>query len=180
MLNAKSRLRDMRVYSSAVKDINHAGLIAEVQHALTKWGGGPGCVLIGGLALSFYCSPRYTQDVALLFLQESKIPDSHPGFKKLRSHSFQETDTHVEVETLSPEYLNLPAGLAAKVFATAVKHGDWLVASREGLIALKLQRAILQDLADIEGLMLPSTHMDGWHLTTQQLATFQSVKENKN
>ena len=178
MLNAKTRLRDMRPFLQASIGIETVGLVPEVQHALTLWGGGKNCVLIGGLALSFYTKPRYTQDVDVLFLHDTDIPKEKVGFKRTRPHSFLELETHVEVETLSSSYLSLPSGLAAKVFSTAISHGEWLVASREALIALKLQRASRQDLADIEKILLPEMTMLGWFLTEKQLATFHAISES--
>ena len=127
----------------------------EVTAALKQWIGSaevPG-VLIGGLALSFYVKPRYTMDVDVLYLSDRDIPKNINGFKKTRTHSFQHKQTHVEVKVLSPEFLKIPTELANKIGETAVVSSGMKVASKGGLIALKLQRGNLQDQADIVALL---------------------------
>jgi hypothetical protein len=174
---AKTRLRDMRVFHASVSSPSHAAIVPEVQHALDAWDQTQDCVLIGGLALSFYSAPRYTQDIDLLFLSKGKVPDAVASFKRVRPHSFQERQTHVEVEVLTPEFLSIPKALVEKVFHTAVKQGRWKVASREGLIALKLQRGNRQDQADIEKLVLKDTDMTDWPLSPKGRQLFDSIKQ---
>lgn len=168
-MKAASRLRDMRPYHASVSDIRHVALAQEVQHALDSWGVHvKNGVLVGGLAMSFYAPPRYTQDIDLLFLAQEDIPDQVPEFKKTRPHSFLNNKTHVEVEVLTPAYIGVSHDLVSMVIDTAVVRGGWRVASREGLIALKIQRASRQDLADIERLASSSADLRGWPLTEKQ------------
>ena len=63
-------------------------------------------IVIGGLLMGLYAKPRTTFDIDILFISETNIPDSVIGFKKIRPHSFEHIKTNVEVEVLSPEYLN--------------------------------------------------------------------------
>ena len=139
----KLTVRNMSVYASAVKDIAHVSIVPEVQIALAKWiksktgNTAPG-VLIGGLAMSFYAKPRYTEDVDLLFLKKEDVPDYVEGFKPHRTGAMQENYTHVEIEMTTAESVNLPVALVRQVFETAIDHGGLLVASKEAMIALKL------------------------------------------
>lgn len=157
-------------------------IVPEVTSALKKWIGLsdiPG-ILIGGLALSFYAKPRYTADIDVLFLSDRDIPDQIPGFKKIRSHSFQHNDTHVEVEVLSPSFLGLPEELVKKVTETAIESGGMKVASPSGLVALKLFRDSLKDDADIQDLLLTGKvdlqPFTPW-LNQQQIERFENIQE---
>ncbi len=158
------QLRDMNVFKAAVKSVDHVALIPEVQHALAKWISektgplAPG-VLIGGLAMSFYATPRTTQDVDLLFLTTNEIPKAVPGFKRYRPGAFQDNKSHVDIEvTTSESFNNLPLAVTRKVTGTAILHGNIKVASREGMIALKLCSSFgpgraSKDKADIVSLL---------------------------
>lgn len=155
----------------------------EVSTAIKDWIGStdvPG-VLIGGLALSFYAKPRYTADVDVLYATDSGIPSYIPGFKKVRPHSFQHNKTHVEVEVLSPEFLGVPDGLVKQVVQTAETSNGMRIASKAGLVALKLQRAELQDQADIQALLrtgdVDLTPYKEW-LTSEQINIFNQIKNS--
>jgi hypothetical protein len=130
------------------------------------------CVLIGGLALSYHGKARYTEDGDFLFLSASDVPDTISGFKRTRPHCFRHNETHVEIEVLDPEFLKLDAGLAKKIFDTAIESDGVKVASREGLIVSKLGRFNRRDQADIEHLVeLPnSVSFVDWNLDKDQLA----------
>lgn len=185
----KIKLRDMEFCRASVRNIKHVAMVPEVQQALMSWilhkatiSEAPG-VLIGGLAMSFYTKPRYTEDVDLLFLHQRDIPDSVVGFKKHRPGAFEERVTHVEIEVNTPESFHLPTHIAKKVFDTAVKHGDLLVASREGMVALKLCAAgtpkrEYKDMADVVSL-LESTDVDmsDWLLTDSQQARLYDARQ---
>jgi len=180
--------RSMLVYVAAVSNLNHVAVLPEVQTALLSWikaqGSKPSGVLIGGLALSFYSRPRATTDVDLLFLNNDDIPDQVEGFKRTRKGAFEEKKHHVEIEvTTSHSFRNLPQGIVQKVFDTAVVHDGIRVASREGLIALKLisaetHRRRLQDLADVVSLVSDVVvDMKNWPLSNSQKSDLQSCIE---
>ena len=171
--------------ASAVSSLKHCALVPEVGHALAAWIRATqrlpeSGVLIGGLALSFYRRPRATLDVDILFLSDNDIPAAVEGFKRHRPKAFQERETHVEIETCTPASFHLPVEVARKVVETAHEYDGFKVASREGLIALKLYGALnprreLQDLADVTAMCESATHrpdMTGWHLTPAQVALF--------
>lgn len=127
----------------------------EVERAMRKW---EQCVplrgvLIGGLALAYYIKPRMTIDADFLFLSAGDIPSEVDGFKRTRPSAFMHKETHVEFEVLAPEKINMPIELAKKIIETAKKQDNVLVASREGLIASKLERFKFQDRADINALL---------------------------
>jgi hypothetical protein len=127
----------------------------EVEKAMRKW---EQCVplkgvLIGGLALAYYVKPRMTIDADFLFLSAGDIPSEVDGFKRTRPSAFMHKETHVEFEVLAPEKINMPIELAKKIIETAKKQDNVFVASREGLIASKLERFKFQDRADINALL---------------------------
>jgi hypothetical protein len=131
-------------------------VVPEVSAALQAFKNGNGCdnaVLIGGLALSFYGLPRYTQDIDLLFVSFASIPHFVEGFKKVREHAFEHKKTNVIIEVLDSDFLKIPQHLVETVFDTATLIDGIHIASKSGLIALKLQRFSRQDQADIEQLL---------------------------
>ena len=69
----------------------------EVLVALDDWknSNNKDCVLIGGLALSYYIRPRYTEDIDLIFLTEDDIPETVYKFRRNRKHSFEHIKTGV-------------------------------------------------------------------------------------
>lgn len=96
-------------------------------------------------------------------MTDNDIPTSVVGFKRTRPHSFLHLKTHVEVEVLSPDYLNIPKDLFKKVSETAeITSGSFGIktASPNGIAALKLFRGSLKDLGDIEGLIEAGNHID--------------------
>lgn len=180
-------LRNMSFSSSPVSKLDKAALIPEVSHALLAWAkaqaGSKKGVLIGGLALSFYVKPRETTDVDVLFLSKNDIPETRPGFKRTRAGAFQENKTHVEVEVVHPAAIHLPSAIAAMVFDTAVEHDGMLVASVEGLIALKLFGADtlkreFKDLADVVALLenYPNANMYSWNLPEKLEARLEDAR----
>lgn len=179
-------MRNMRVFLSHATNPGAVAVAPEVQKALNAWMTSTGTertgVLIGGLALAFYCKPRYTQDVDMLFLSKSGIPSSVNGFNRNRPGAFEHKATGVEIELTTPVSFQpeIPEHLAAKVYATAEDYSGLKVASREGLIALKLfsagiARRELGDLADVVSLLEGHTNitMCEWLLTEEQETRFR-------
>ena len=178
-------IRSMAVYSAPVSSIEHAAMAWEVQTTLNRWikESSKG-VLIGGLALAFYTRPRHTTDVDILFLCKEDIPSSVPGFKRNRSGAYLDKETHVEVELTTSASFDLPEHVISKVFDTAVLQGGLRVASREGLIALKLitasasLRRRMGDLADVINLLENHLSIDmlSWELTKENLTDLDTCK----
>jgi hypothetical protein len=126
-------------------------LVPEVDAAFKEWVNNAQCdwMLIGGLVVGYYTKPRTTMVVDVLFGSEMSIPTTVAGFKKHRGHAFQHNATHVEIEVLSPEYLNMDKQLYDEVFDTSIVENGVRIPSAAGLICLKLGRSSPQDLADI-------------------------------
>lgn len=70
-------------------------------------------------------------------------------FKRTHSGAFIHRETHVEVEVVAPENINVPSAIADTVYRTARVSNGIRVASPNGLVALKLYRGDPQDIADI-------------------------------
>ena len=137
------------------------------------------CVLIGGIALSFYVKPRTTQDVDILFIERDDIPDSLNKFKRTRLGAFQHNKTHVEIEVLVPESINTSKELVNKVFDTSINVDGINVASPSGLVALKLGRFNRQDQADIENLLsCCEIDLTCFNLSDELMTKFLSIKND--
>lgn len=151
----------------------------EVLAALRDWGSQvTEPVLIGGVALSFYVRPRFTDDLDYLFLSEEAVPETVAGFKKVRDHSFLHNKTHVEVEVLTPEFLGIDPAIVRMVHDTATVSDGVKVASPEGLIVLKVQRNMMQDKADIVALLKTAkVDLRPWHdvLSRKQRETIREL-----
>ena len=180
----------MTPYKNAVTATKHVALVPEVQHAFEVWFHQSGLnvktagVLIGGLAMSFYRPPRYTEDIDILFLHQSDIPNELPKFKRIRPGAFQENHTQVEIEVVTPvSFQDLPVVVVQKVIDTAVLHNGVKVASREAMVVLKLYSSFarhrrLKDLADVESLVInqsPSISLNDWHLEPKHSQRLQEV-----
>lgn len=167
-------LRDLKKTNSAnngTRSLLESILSSEVAQAVSDWKqyASHQGVLIGGLALSYYVKPRYTSDGDFLYLTPSDVPIDVEKFKRTRNGAFQHNKTHVEIEVLSPSSINMSNELATQIFNTAIVRDGFKIASREGLIAAKLDRFKLQDRADISNLLqLGPVNLDDFPLTSKQ------------
>jgi hypothetical protein len=108
-------------------------------------------VLIGGMALSYYTRPRYTEDADFLF---KKVPQFAPdGFKKLSDHRFEHKVTGVVLDINDAKHIGIDTHTLNKVFETAVVHNGIKICSPVALVVLKLGRFSKQDQADIEAIV---------------------------
>lgn len=155
----------------------------EVIRALQDWqaNGGRG-VVIGGVALSYYAKPRYTQDVDVLLMTDSEIPDNVDGFRHNRQHAFEHKATGVEVEIVTPEHVapKLTVETAKKVIETSIVSNGINIASASGIVALKLVRASAQDKADIIALIKTGQIIDisGFNLSQDQIQKYVGLIED--
>ena len=171
--------------SMPVSDISQ-NLVApvEVRQAAKDWikgTQGKGWVLIGGLAFAFYSRPRLTTDMGVLFLT-ADVPEVD-GFKRVRKGAELHKDTHVEVETVTPQSINLPQSVAQMVFSTAVSVHGYKVASLEAMVVLKLYAADNQkrrhrDMGDIIEMLTHNAtftkeRLTGWTLQDHRIARFE-------
>ena len=127
-------------------------------------------IIIGGMAVGYYTRPRMTQDIDVLYKHENQIPTSVSGFKKNRPHSFENKKTGVEVEMLSTEFIGQNQDLINKVFDTARIIDGVTLPSPEGLVALKIKRHSLQDIADIDSIAkIHELNFKDWPLDEKDL-----------
>ena len=87
------RLREfskMLSHNDGTRTLFESTMSAEVVSALTDWQKAKvhDCVLVGGLALSFYVRPRFTSDADFLFLATDNIPMFVDRFKRNRPVAF--------------------------------------------------------------------------------------------
>jgi hypothetical protein len=109
-------------------------------------------VVIGGIALSYYIKPRYTEDVDLVFLSYEDIPINVFKFRRNRDHAFEDIKTGVEIELLTPNHINKSYSFFEEVFKNSIQSDGIKIASPESLIALKLGRFSEVDKVDIKEL----------------------------
>lgn len=133
------------------RSLYESAIYPEVIIALEDWKqyNNSNCVLVGGLALSYYIKPRQTQDIDIIFLTEEDIPTNVYRFKKNRLHSFEHKKTGVEIEILTPKFLNKSEQMFKKTFEDSIISDGIKVASPKSLIALKLNRFNSRDQLDI-------------------------------
>lgn len=113
-------------------------------------------VLVGTLAYNFYAKPRLASCAELLLPTEpTGVP---PGFT-LADDCIMHVATGVRIDLIVPIRHRLPLALVKQVVATAVNSGGFNLASREGLVALKLHRAHgderhrSQEMADVQSII---------------------------
>lgn len=133
--------------NDGLRSIYESIIPTEVLVALDDWkySNKNECVLIGGLALSYYIKPRYTEDIDLIFLTEDDIPESVYKFRRNRKHYFEHIKTGVEVEVITPLHINKKKTLFENIFETSIESDGIKIASPLGLIALKLFRSKVND-----------------------------------
>jgi len=160
------------------RSLIESAMMPELAAALRDWAqANTKSVLIGGLGLSYHVRPRMTQDLDFLFEQESDLPEQIPGFKRTRPHAFQHNETHVEVEAVTPELINVPRAIVQHVMRTAIESNGIRVASAAGLVALKLFRLSMQDKADIIALIKSGrmADLDQFPLPPDKVVAFQEL-----
>lgn len=176
-------IRTMSHPNDGTRSLEASIMAPEIILAFKDWSRSMGgdFVLIGGLALSFHASPRYTTDIDLLFLENEQIPADVPGFKRIRPHAFEHRATGVEVEVLTPASLKVRRLLVEMVIQRSLRVDGVKIASREGIIALKLCRGNLRDLGDIESLMegqpAPDkvSFLSDWPLSAKERSTLSKA-----
>lgn len=169
-------LEKMKSFNNGTRSLNESILAPEVISALEEWkrNNKSNGVLIEGLAYSYYCKPRETQDVDILYLSKEDIPDNVNGFKRTRNSAFQHNLTHVEIEVITPEHINISSELAKLVYDNANLVNGIKIASPAGIVALKLQRQKRQDMADIEELVkFTNIDLSPYNLSQEQLDLFK-------
>lgn len=168
------------------RSIYESVIPTEVLVALDDWkySNKNDCVLIGGLALSYYIKPRYTEDIDLIFLTEDDIPESVYKFKRNRKHSFEHMRTGVEVEVITPLHVNKKQSLFKNIFETSIESDGIKIASPLGLIALKLFRSKVNDRDKLDIIELLKycnenkidDNISFFDLTEEEIQIFNTIK----
>lgn len=175
-------LKKMQKSYSGTRTITESIMVPEVQKAYQDWTNcEPDGVVIGGVAMSFYGTPRYTTDVDVLYLSADDIPLEVLGFKRHRKSAFEHKKTNVEIEVLTASsFNNVSQELVQAVFDTSVIQDGVRIANKSGIVALKLKRFSLQDKADIVSLVNSlrggKVILNGFPLDEADLANFDSLK----
>lgn len=187
LFNRRSRLK-RKWKNDGFRTLNESIIHKEVIQALDDWKryNSSDCVLVGGVALSYYLVPRMTEYLDLIFMTENDIPTSVLGFKKIREHAFLHLKTHVEIEVLTPEYLNKSEKMFKTTFDESIESDGIKVANPRALIALKLNRFKSQDKTDIENLLKYcsenniSLDMTNYDLNENEINNLNSLLNNIN
>ena len=99
-----------------------------------------------------------------------------PEFERATASTFVHQKTLIQFNVLIASAIGLTSDLANAVVSTAIEVDGFKVGSREGLIAMKLDRFKLQDQADIAGLLqLGSVDLRLFPLNERQRRNFESV-----
>lgn len=109
----------------------------------------PNVMVIGGIAYGVHLEARSTQDLDIIVVSDSDIDSVFENikskFKHNRLHSFEHKSTGVEVEVLTPSFINYDPEIVKSALADAQVHdldGHKIkVVSPKYLIVLKLKRA---------------------------------------
>ena len=177
--------RALRTIDS-VLDFHRRGAAGEIQTTLRDFSVAIGTrvrwALVGGLALGAHLSqPRATQDVDVLMASETDLETiaglTQAKFRRVRPHALAHRETGVVVELLTPQFLRQDEAISTSALSSAQTVNGVPVAGKEALIATKLQRASLQDRADIERLLRAHGALDlsAYPLTTQQQALYEEI-----
>lgn len=174
--------------NDGIRSIYESIIPREVLVALDDWkySNSSNCVLIGGIALSYYIKPRYTEDIDLIFLTDDDIPENVYKFRRNRRHSFEHIKTGVEVELITPSHINKDKSLFEIVFETSIESDGIKIASPLGLISLKLFRSKTneRDRVDIIELCRYSYEnnieldISNFSLTEEEINIFNEIKNS--
>jgi hypothetical protein len=148
--SAMRNVSKMRTVNDGTRSLFESVMLPEIVIALREWNSAaPECVLIGSLGLSYYVKPRMTQNIDVLMLSDSCIPDQVAGFRKMHPHAFRHDETNVGVNIVTPEHVAINPAIIQRVFATAVENDNIKIANPSGLVALKLFQNSIQAIADM-------------------------------
>jgi hypothetical protein len=146
----------------------------------------PWC-LCGGLAVGVYARPRGTDDIDILLPNDGVLQYVYAItsslFKKASDHVITHRQTGVAADLVTPEFVNVNPSVVNKAIETAsmsvVGSVSIPVVSREGLVALKLNRAKYLDLADIESIIRAGGKVDlsGYVMTESQMQTLKKIEQ---
>ena len=143
--------------------------------------------LAGGLALGAHGIIRGTQDIDLALISDAdvkkiKIPTQ---FKKHRGHALEHKPTGVEIELVTPEFVDQTKykSVFRRAITTAseksIGSAKVKVVNLSALVALKLLRFSRQDQADIESLLKKhKINVSSFGLNKDHLEKLKSIQDD--
>ena len=191
-MNGKPHIKNFSIFNrrkskwlnDGFRSLYESVIPSEVLTTLNDWKlnyNGDNYVLIGGLCMSYYLKPRYTEDVDLIFISESEVPKNVYKFRKNRPHSFEHIKTGVEVEIITPNHIDSNSDFFKVIFDNSIISDGIRIASPESLIALKLGRFNDTDQLDIKNLYRYcmqnniSINLEKYNLSEKDMVKFNSL-----
>lgn len=106
-------------------------------------------VVVGGIAMVRMFPKFHTEDVDFAVLSETQVPERLGTLKKLSKHMFEDKNSGVVLDVVSPEHVRIPQAVFEYAMDTAVEDDVRGVtvrfASRLALFALKLSAGRSKD-----------------------------------
>jgi len=142
--------------------------------------------LCGGLAVGLHAKPRGTQDVDILLESDAAIDEvvklTQSSFRHTRAHALVHKQIGTEVDLVTPEFIKVDSPIISAVInAALVVSFDSTtipVVNSDGLVALKLGRGSLQDVADIEAIIKNNNiDLSQYNLGTKEKNLFEDIKK---
>lgn len=142
--------------------------------------------LCGGLAVGYHSRPRGTDDIDILLENDNILSYvfglTSSRFKKISDHMISHIKTGVTIDLITPKFINADSIVVNKAIQTAqptsIGKTSIPVITREGLVALKLNRGNLQDQADIEAIIRSGGRIDisSYPLTDKQILMLKNIE----
>lgn len=144
--------------------------------------------LCGGLAVGVHARPRGTDDIDIL-LETDDILNyiyniTSTRFRKTTDHIVTHRQYGVSVDLVTPSFVKVDPAIIHMAIETAtsflVNKVSIPVVTREGLVALKLNRGKYIDLADIESILKNGGKVDvsAYPLTGKQLQILKTIEDS--
>ena len=127
----------------------------EVIETLTDWNTNfqGEYILMGDLALSYYIKPRFSDEIEILLIEESKSSQIIDGFEQINEYLFRHIKTSITLKLVTNKLLKLPEEIYLKVIETVQLSDKIKIASPFGIVIFKIESFNLQDKADIGSLL---------------------------
>ena len=141
--------------------------------------------LCGGIAVGVHARPRGTDDIDIILNDEASLEQvlrRITGFKKTRDHAVTHKRTGVEVELLTPAFINVNPAIISTAISTATRNRMGSVTipvvTRDGLVALKLGRGNDYDRGDIKAVIRMGGDVDvsAYPLGEKELGLLKTLK----
>lgn len=120
-------------------------------------------ILVGGLAVDYWCRSRKTDDIDIFFLTQARLPRKiwygSTNFKPFSSSSedhparLYHKTTGIEIDLITPKEVGLPSRYASYIYKTAISDNGFKIASPEGIILMKLISWRPKDQVDVTMLL---------------------------